>query len=80
MTSTQFPQLPRHADAQHYAEWAVRRIGRAFALALLGPVVLTAVALMLPTGEDVASVLIFAGSALCVLVAVLSLCFAKAPR
>ena len=71
------PILPRSADAQYYAEWAVRRVGRAFAVALFGPVVAFAIGLAL---QDLFEVIFTLGCVGSVVAAVLSLCFARAPR
>lgn len=79
------PTQPSHArsadQSRLYAEWAVRRIGRAFAIAIFGPVVLLfAIYLLVPAGDNAAEAMAFLGSAAMVSVAVLSLCFARAPH
>lgn len=81
MTYSPQPQrpalLPRSADAQFYAQWAVRRIGAAFAVAIIGPFAIGLPA-VLALGELGAIIATIAAIVL-PLGAILSLCFATAP-
>lgn len=72
-------RLPRQADAQLYAQWAVRRIGRALALGIIGPIAFYLTGAIAGSNSDpVLWTFIVAGSA-CPVIALLSLCFAHAP-
>ena len=73
------PRLPRSADAQHYAQWAVRRIGTALLIGILGPFIVGITAMVLLGGTEVAEFVAVIASGVTVVGAILSLCLARAP-
>lgn len=72
-------RIPREADAKLYAEWAVRRIGRALSLGVFGPIACTFLAAIVEGQSDAAVIVAVLAGVVCVITAVLMLCFANAP-